>query len=191
MLSSQGDSGGPLLCQLGRDRWEVHGVVSFGPIGCTVENKPSVFTRTAAYIPWIEATRIRDFFLHWSRDSSQVCLWSVCSSPRRRSHASWMRNNCFLMLHICRICCAMLGTNDLCNKTDSKQDYYPTFCIFLFSVLFTRSLCWSINCTCVTFTVTFSHMHGKRESTASINTMADTVRLRSRYVVERNLFDFH
>ncbi|MEQ2254227.1 hypothetical protein ILYODFUR_001543 [Ilyodon furcidens] len=60
----QGDSGGPLLCQLGRDRWEVHGVVSFGPIGCTVENKPSVFTRTAAFIPWIEATRIRDFFLH-------------------------------------------------------------------------------------------------------------------------------
>ncbi|MGH0141393.1 UNVERIFIED_CONTAM: hypothetical protein FKN15_075268 [Acipenser sinensis] len=60
----QGDSGGPLLCQLGRDRWEVHGVVSFGPIGCTVENKPSVFTRTSTYIPWIEATRIRDFFLH-------------------------------------------------------------------------------------------------------------------------------
>ncbi|XP_039894880.1 elastase-1 [Simochromis diagramma] len=60
----QGDSGGPLLCQLDRDRWEVHGVVSFGPIGCTVENKPSVFTRTVAYIPWIEATRIRDFFLH-------------------------------------------------------------------------------------------------------------------------------
>lgn len=64
VLPSQGDSGGPLLCQLGRDRWEVHGVVSFGPIGCTVENKPSVFTRTAAYVPWIEATRIRDFFLH-------------------------------------------------------------------------------------------------------------------------------
>lgn len=60
----QGDSGGPLLCQLGRDRWEVHGVVSFGPIGCTVENKPSVFTRTSTYIPWIEATRIRDFFMH-------------------------------------------------------------------------------------------------------------------------------
>ncbi|KAF3853816.1 hypothetical protein F7725_014504 [Dissostichus mawsoni] len=61
---ASGDSGGPLLCQQGHDRWEVHGVVSFGPIGCTVENKPSVFTRTAAYIPWIEATRIRDFFLH-------------------------------------------------------------------------------------------------------------------------------
>ncbi|XP_016335834.1 elastase-1-like [Sinocyclocheilus anshuiensis] len=60
----QGDSGGPLLCQVGRDHWEVHGIVSFGPIGCMVENKPSVFTRTTAYIPWIEATRIRDFFLH-------------------------------------------------------------------------------------------------------------------------------
>uniref|UniRef100_A0A8C2GHJ5 Zgc:112285 n=1 Tax=Cyprinus carpio TaxID=7962 RepID=A0A8C2GHJ5_CYPCA len=58
-----GDSGGPLLCQVGRDRWEVYGIVSFGPIGCTVENKPSVFNRTTAYIPWIEATRIRDFFL--------------------------------------------------------------------------------------------------------------------------------
>ncbi|XP_078497127.1 elastase-1-like [Lissotriton helveticus] len=60
----QGDSGGPLVCQIGKEKWEVHGVVSFGPIGCTVENKPSVFTRTSAYIPWIEATRIRDFFLH-------------------------------------------------------------------------------------------------------------------------------
>ncbi|XP_077310996.1 elastase-1-like [Lithobates pipiens] len=60
----QGDSGGPLVCQNGRERWEVHGIVSFGPIGCTVENKPSVFTKTSTYIPWIEATRIRDFFLH-------------------------------------------------------------------------------------------------------------------------------
>uniref|UniRef100_A0A674IFN0 Peptidase S1 domain-containing protein n=1 Tax=Terrapene triunguis TaxID=2587831 RepID=A0A674IFN0_9SAUR len=61
--NSQGDSGGPLVCQIRREKWEVHGVVSFGPIGCKVENKPSVFTRTSAYISWIEATRIRDFFL--------------------------------------------------------------------------------------------------------------------------------
>ncbi|XP_028649216.2 chymotrypsin-like elastase family member 2A [Erpetoichthys calabaricus] len=60
----QGDSGGPLLCQLAQERWEVHGVVSFGPIGCTVENKPSVFTKTSSYLNWIEATRIRDFFMH-------------------------------------------------------------------------------------------------------------------------------
>ncbi|XP_020652514.3 chymotrypsin-like elastase family member 1 [Pogona vitticeps] len=59
----QGDSGGPLLCQVRRDIWEVHGVVSFGPVGCQVQNKPTVFTRTSAYIPWIEAIRIRDFFL--------------------------------------------------------------------------------------------------------------------------------
>uniref|UniRef100_A0A8C1B322 Zgc:112285 n=1 Tax=Cyprinus carpio carpio TaxID=630221 RepID=A0A8C1B322_CYPCA len=62
-IHQSGDSGGPLLCQVGRDRWEVYGIVSFGPIGCTVENKPSVFNHTTAYIPWIEATRIRDFFL--------------------------------------------------------------------------------------------------------------------------------
>uniref|UniRef100_A0A8C5F014 Peptidase S1 domain-containing protein n=1 Tax=Gopherus evgoodei TaxID=1825980 RepID=A0A8C5F014_9SAUR len=63
LISSCGDSGGPLVCQIRREKWEVHGVVSFGPIGCKVENKPSVFTRTSAYIPWIEATRIWDFFL--------------------------------------------------------------------------------------------------------------------------------
>nr|XP_028584363.1 chymotrypsin-like elastase family member 1 [Podarcis muralis] len=59
----QGDSGGPLLCQTGRETWEVHGVVSFGPVGCQVQNKPTVFTRTSAYIPWIEAIRMRDIFL--------------------------------------------------------------------------------------------------------------------------------
>ncbi|XP_067409083.1 elastase-1-like [Emydura macquarii macquarii] len=59
----QGDSGGPLVCQIRREKWEVHGIVSFGPVGCKVENKPSVFTRTSAYVSWIEATRIRDFFL--------------------------------------------------------------------------------------------------------------------------------
>lgn len=62
-LVFQGDSGGPLLCQHGSDKWEVHGVVSFGPTGCIVENKPSVFTRTTAYFPWIEKTRIWDYFL--------------------------------------------------------------------------------------------------------------------------------
>ncbi|XP_074152191.1 chymotrypsin-like elastase family member 2A [Sminthopsis crassicaudata] len=60
----QGDSGGPLLCQMGKNEWEVHGIASFGPVGCRAENKPSVFTRTASYRPWIEATRIRDFFFY-------------------------------------------------------------------------------------------------------------------------------
>uniref|UniRef100_A0A8D2JHJ4 Peptidase S1 domain-containing protein n=1 Tax=Varanus komodoensis TaxID=61221 RepID=A0A8D2JHJ4_VARKO len=47
-LKDTGDSGGPLLCQNGRDTWEVHGVVSFGPVGCQLQNKPTVFTRTSA-----------------------------------------------------------------------------------------------------------------------------------------------
>uniref|UniRef100_A0A8D0BKY0 Peptidase S1 domain-containing protein n=1 Tax=Salvator merianae TaxID=96440 RepID=A0A8D0BKY0_SALMN len=58
----QGDSGGPLLCQIEKKSWEVHGIVSFGPVGCQVQNKPTVFTRTSAFIPWIEAIRMRDFF---------------------------------------------------------------------------------------------------------------------------------
>lgn len=51
----QGDSGGPLVCQDTLDApWEVHGITSFGPIGCIMDKKPSVFTRSSAYIPWIE-----------------------------------------------------------------------------------------------------------------------------------------
>ncbi|KAK6494151.1 ovochymase-2 isoform X1 [Huso huso] len=52
----QGDSGGPLVCQstINNSLWEVHGITSFGPMGCTMDKKPSVFTRTSAYIPWIE-----------------------------------------------------------------------------------------------------------------------------------------
>uniref|UniRef100_H3A3C9 Zgc:154142 n=1 Tax=Latimeria chalumnae TaxID=7897 RepID=H3A3C9_LATCH len=52
----QGDSGGPLVCQstAGSAVWEVHGITSFGPIGCVMDKKPSVFTRSSAYIHWIE-----------------------------------------------------------------------------------------------------------------------------------------
>uniref|UniRef100_A0A8C5G6K9 Ovochymase-2-like n=1 Tax=Gouania willdenowi TaxID=441366 RepID=A0A8C5G6K9_GOUWI len=50
----QGDSGGPLVCQDTPDSpWEVHGITSFVPIGCIMNKKPSVFTRTSAYLPWI------------------------------------------------------------------------------------------------------------------------------------------
>lgn len=53
--SVQGDSGGPLVCQDEMaSPWEVHGITSFGPIGCIMNKKPSVFTRTSAYVPWIE-----------------------------------------------------------------------------------------------------------------------------------------
>ncbi|XP_061102877.1 tolloid-like protein 1 [Conger conger] len=51
----QGDSGGPLVCQdNSTSPWEVHGITSFGPIGCIMDKKPSVFTRVSAYLPWIE-----------------------------------------------------------------------------------------------------------------------------------------
>ncbi|TRY88335.1 hypothetical protein DNTS_018821 [Danionella cerebrum] len=51
----QGDSGGPLVCQDAPSApWEVHGITSFGPIGCIFDKKPSVFTRFSAYLPWIE-----------------------------------------------------------------------------------------------------------------------------------------
>lgn len=55
---SQGDSGGPLNCK-GRDgKWYVEGVTSFvDGRGCNTPKKPTVFTRVAAFIPWISEVR--------------------------------------------------------------------------------------------------------------------------------------
>ncbi|XP_069086366.1 ovochymase-2-like [Pleurodeles waltl] len=52
----QGDSGGPFVCQSTADKsvWEVQGITSFGALGCAVNKKPSVFTRSSTYITWIE-----------------------------------------------------------------------------------------------------------------------------------------
>ncbi|KAK7930543.1 hypothetical protein WMY93_006938 [Mugilogobius chulae] len=59
----QGDSGGPLVCQdTPGGVWEVHGITSFGPIGCIMDKKPSVFTRTSAYLPWLENVMRRDVY---------------------------------------------------------------------------------------------------------------------------------
>lgn len=58
----QGDSGGPLNCQ-SDNTWEVHGIVSFGSgLGCNTKNKPTVFTRVASYIPWINEVRTDSIF---------------------------------------------------------------------------------------------------------------------------------
>ncbi|XP_069463339.1 chymotrypsin-C-like [Ambystoma mexicanum] len=49
-----GDSGGPLNCQGADDKWEVHGIVSFGSgLSCNLAKKPTVFTRVSAYHNWI------------------------------------------------------------------------------------------------------------------------------------------
>ncbi|XP_056442205.1 ovochymase-2 [Gadus chalcogrammus] len=59
----QGDSGGPLVCQDSpTSPWEVHGITSFGPIGCIMDKKPSVFTRSSAYIPWVHNAIRRDIY---------------------------------------------------------------------------------------------------------------------------------
>ena len=59
----QGDSGGPLVCQdTAGGPWEVHGITSFGPIGCIMNKKPSVFTRSSAYLPWIQNAIRRDMY---------------------------------------------------------------------------------------------------------------------------------
>ncbi|XP_002716085.2 chymotrypsin-like elastase family member 3B [Oryctolagus cuniculus] len=49
-----GDSGGPLNCPGVKCKWEVNGVVSFGPEYCNTPKKPTVFTRVSAFIDWIE-----------------------------------------------------------------------------------------------------------------------------------------
>uniref|UniRef100_A0A8C7IHF5 Peptidase S1 domain-containing protein n=1 Tax=Oncorhynchus kisutch TaxID=8019 RepID=A0A8C7IHF5_ONCKI len=60
---TQGDSGGPLVCQDSANApWEVHGITSFGPNGCIMDKKPSVFTRASAYIPWMENVIRRDMY---------------------------------------------------------------------------------------------------------------------------------
>ncbi|CAL8310408.1 unnamed protein product [Lota lota] len=56
-----GDSGGPLSCQGADGRWSVHGVTSFvSSLVCNEARKPTVFTRTSAFIDWIS-----DIMLHY------------------------------------------------------------------------------------------------------------------------------
>uniref|UniRef100_A0A8C2WK52 Zgc:154142 n=1 Tax=Cyclopterus lumpus TaxID=8103 RepID=A0A8C2WK52_CYCLU len=67
----QGDSGGPLVCQdIPGGSWEVHGITSFGPIGCVMNKKPSVFTRSSAYLPWIENVLRRDIYNEHSKNTA-------------------------------------------------------------------------------------------------------------------------
>ncbi|CAG2119739.1 unnamed protein product [Medioppia subpectinata] len=50
-----GDSGGPLNYQLANGAWVVYGLTSFtSGDGCATYDSPSVFTKVAPYISWIE-----------------------------------------------------------------------------------------------------------------------------------------
>lgn len=53
---SNGDSGQALLYVNARTtpvRWEIVGLVSFGPSPCGQANKPGVYTRVSSYMQWI------------------------------------------------------------------------------------------------------------------------------------------
>ncbi|XP_075705835.1 ovochymase-2-like [Rhinoderma darwinii] len=84
----QGDSGGPLVCPstTQSSKWEVHGITSFGPIGCIMDKKPSVFTRTSAHLDWIDTIIKKDIYDTYS---------SGCGSARylsdRTGHFTSMR----------------------------------------------------------------------------------------------------
>ena len=54
MAACVGDSGGPLQCLDQHGLWKLVGIVSFVTDGCSVPERPAVFTRVAAYRTWIE-----------------------------------------------------------------------------------------------------------------------------------------
>lgn len=54
--SCQGDSGGPLMKAQAIDsqiKWQIHGIVSFGPQNCGVDKVAGVYTKVSEYLDWI------------------------------------------------------------------------------------------------------------------------------------------
>ncbi|CAN9510288.1 unnamed protein product [Ophioblennius macclurei] len=91
----QGDSGGPLVCQDGPGKpWEVHGITSFGPVGCIMDKKPSVFTRSSAYIDWIENVIRREIYHeHTSGCGGALNLNGTSGTVSSMHHPGFYDNN--------------------------------------------------------------------------------------------------
>ena len=49
-----GDSGGPLVCENTSGRMVLQGVVSWGSSICDALERPTVFTKVTAFMPWIK-----------------------------------------------------------------------------------------------------------------------------------------
>ena len=49
-----GDSGGPLVCESASGRMVLQGVVSWGSSTCDALDRATVFTKVAAFVPWIK-----------------------------------------------------------------------------------------------------------------------------------------
>ena len=49
-----GDSGGPLVCENVAGRMVLQGVVSWGSATCDALDRSTVFTKVAAFMPWIK-----------------------------------------------------------------------------------------------------------------------------------------
>ncbi|KAL6458957.1 hypothetical protein MHYP_G00324290 [Metynnis hypsauchen] len=58
LTSCTGESGGPLNCQRSDGTWDIQGVKMFSSsLSCNLPSKPTVFTRVASYIDWINKPR--------------------------------------------------------------------------------------------------------------------------------------
>ncbi|KAM4807741.1 ovochymase-2-like [Rhinophrynus dorsalis] len=92
----QGDSGGPLVCPSTANNaiWEIHGITSFGPIGCIMDKKPSVFTRASAHLDWIDQIIKKEIYdVHSSGCGSAKNLYDRKGSFTSMRYPSTYKND--------------------------------------------------------------------------------------------------
>lgn len=50
----QGDSGGPFVCRNRKNKWVLHGIVSWGSARCDAKHRYTVFAKVSRYLQWIK-----------------------------------------------------------------------------------------------------------------------------------------